>query len=191
MGMWTILLLLFIWRASAVTGVPDLSSYTKFELIFETDTKPESGSIILTCRDSWTANELRVDEVSSWMNRSSTSNNATDLRERKDLVTEVVGCCSIKYTLLPNLEGNYTCGKVDDDENVQESQPLTLICKYCMPLLYAVSVSYMVLSSCVDQNHCAVLRYYFCVLCSTSNHHTTTRCSADYIQRNIKWYSCP
>ena len=138
MGLWTFQLLLFIW---AVTAVAYSSPY-EFELTFETDTKPESGSIILTCRDSWTADELNVDEVSFWVNRSS---NATDLRERRDIVTEVIGCCSIKYSLLPNLEGNYTCGKVDDDENVTESKPLTLICKYCMPPLYAVSESCMVL----------------------------------------------
>ena len=118
-----------------VTAVPYPSPY---KLIFETDAEPESGLIILTCRNSWTADELNVDEVSFWVNRSSNSSNVTetDLRERTDLgfnITESIGCCSIKYSLLPNREGYYTCGKVDNDDNqtvhVQESQPLTLICK--------------------------------------------------------------
>ena len=99
-----------------------------YGLIFKVDSDTEeSGSVTLTCRDGWTADELNVNDVSFWLNRSSES--GVDLKDIN--ITSVVGCCSIKISLLRHLEGDYTCGKLDERDNITESQPLRLICKYC------------------------------------------------------------
>ena len=122
--------ILMLWLHSEAIPFP-LSPY---ELIFKTesDTK-ESGSITLTCRDGSTADELNVNDITFWLNSSSES--GMDLSQREDINITEVGCCSIKFSLLRNLEGYYTCGKLDESENITESQPLTLICKYCLASL--------------------------------------------------------
>ena len=104
------------------------SSQAQYELVYQTTTTTtEDGSVIFKCRNRETADELNVRNVSFWLNRSSEYNQ--DLRERKDFATiEVIGCCSIKFNLSQSLEGYYTCGRSSED-GVQESLPLTLICK--------------------------------------------------------------
>ena len=120
---------LFLFTLQLVTLV--MSSRAQYELIYETTTTTEEdGSVILTCRDGVSADELNVQNVSFWLNRSSENNQ--DLRERKDLgIIEVTGCCSIKFNLSQSLEGYYTCGRLTK-QGVQESPPKTLICKSSM-----------------------------------------------------------
>ena len=108
-----------------------------FEIIFVAESGfEESGSIALTCRDSWTADELNVHNVNFWLNR--TLENNTDLRERRDIGIKEVGCCSIKFNLLRNLEGRYSCGKMYDNGYVEESAPLKLICKCNQHICFSI-----------------------------------------------------
>ena len=106
-----------------------LSQATKYELIHtSTSNTTNDGSLIIKCRNKVTADELRVNEVSFWLNRTSTC--GQDLRRRTDIRNvEVVGCCSLRINLRPCLEGNYTCGRVNESGALQESDPVTLICK--------------------------------------------------------------
>ena len=96
-----------------------------YELIFGTDRT--TGSVTLTCRDALSANDINVNSTNYFLN---SSEYATDLRQREDFCNvEIVGCCSIKFNLPQNLEGNYTCGTRIND-TLQESPPKTLICEY-------------------------------------------------------------
>ena len=118
-------ILLFLCTLQSVTMAVHIP-IQQYQLIFAADSGSEL--VTLTCRDSWTANELNVQEVCFWVNRSSES--TQDLRKRTDVGhTQVVGCCNIKLKVQRNLEGNYTCGNVNDEEIIQESPPLILLCK--------------------------------------------------------------
>ena len=87
-----------------------------------------SGLIELTCRNGITAEELPVSDIKIWLNRTSVHD--PDLREREDVgAIEVHGCCTLRFNLTQQLEGNFTCGRRIDVANVQESLPDTLICK--------------------------------------------------------------
>ena len=87
-----------------------------------------SGLLELICRDGFTAEELPVSDIKIWLNRTSVDD--PDLREREDVDTvEVHGCCSLRFNLTHQLEGNYTCGRKMDIANVRESSPKSLICK--------------------------------------------------------------
>ena len=111
-----------------VTVVTSTSSPVTYELIWERNILRENESVILTCRDHETADKLNIQSVTFWLNRSSEYNQ--DLREREDFGTvEAISCCSIKFSLIPNLEGYYTCGKYSRNGGVQESFPQTLTCK--------------------------------------------------------------
>jgi hypothetical protein len=100
-----------------------------YELIYETDeTTEETGSIILTCRDGPTAENLPVDEVLFFLNRSSAAD--PSIREREDITVVAAGCCGVRFNLTRRLEGSYTCGRRVDATNVRESLSVTLVCKW-------------------------------------------------------------
>ena len=114
----------------AAPALASTASHPPYELIFsiESDGTTElTGSICLMCRDADTAEELPVDGVLFFLNRSSSSD--PSIRERGDIRVVVVGCCRVRFNLTRRLEGNYTCGKRVDVANVRESLPLTLACK--------------------------------------------------------------
>lgn len=118
--LWTILL-----NSASVSAVPIPStrSIPPYELIpLEIDS--DTGAVTLTCRDGFSGDELNVGSVSIGINRS--ANSYQDIRNIS--CTEVVGCCSIKFTLHRSLEGHYTCGRLEDGR-LEESNRLTLICK--------------------------------------------------------------
>lgn len=99
-----------------------------YQLIHQIGSTAElTGSVILKCRDYETAEELNINEISFFLNRTS----ATDLslRERGDISVVAVQSTGIKFNLTHGLEGNFTCGKIVDCTNVMESLPITLICK--------------------------------------------------------------
>ena len=99
-----------------------------YELIYKTDAMTEkTGVIILECRDDATAELLNIDAISFYLNRTSASD--LPLRERGDVKVTAVGSTGIKFNLTRRLEGNYTCGKRVDCNDVIESPPRTLICK--------------------------------------------------------------
>ena len=109
------------------------NSPAPYELFHQTDTTTEeTGSIILKCRDSDTAEELDISEISFFLNRSSVAD--PSLRERGDITVVPVGSTGIKFNLTRRLEGNYTCGKRVDVANVRESVPRTLVCKWELAL---------------------------------------------------------
>ena len=107
------------------------STTKNFELVFMTDDKTEtSGSITLRCRDQF-AEDLQVTQVKFWLNRTSACD--LDLRERPDLQVNEVDTHNINFNLTGKLEGNFTCGRLDTQDNgivVEESWPLTLICEF-------------------------------------------------------------
>ena len=98
-----------------------------YELIHQTDSTTElTGSIILKCRDSSTAEELEISEIKFFLNHSSA------LRERGDIRVVEIGTTGIKFNLTRRLEGNFTCGKSGLDTantTVRASPPETLVCK--------------------------------------------------------------
>ena len=99
-----------------------------YELIFETDaTTGETGAITLKCRDANTAEELNINEISFFLNRSSGAD--PSLREREDISVTEIGSTAIKLNLTHRLEGRYTCGKKANCNNVAESPPKALICE--------------------------------------------------------------
>ena len=102
-----------------------------YELVHITDDSTEkTGSITLICRNQQLAERLPVSEVKFWLNRSSECD--SDLRERADVQT--TDGYSIQFNLTRNLEGHFTCGGIEAQDNtriiVRESDPLTLICKF-------------------------------------------------------------
>ena len=100
-----------------------------YELIFGTDaTTAQTGSLTLKCRDDYTAEELDINVISFFLNRSSAAD--PSLREREDISVIEVGSTAIKFNLTRRLEGHYTCGKRVNCTNVAESPPKTLICKW-------------------------------------------------------------
>ena len=107
------------------------SQYPPYELVHSTfDVTELSGLIELTCRDGVTAEKLPVSDIIIWLNRTSVYD--PDLREREDVgAVQVHGCCSLRFNLTHQLEGNFTCGRRIDAANVLESLPKTLICKIC------------------------------------------------------------
>ena len=112
---------------SASMALPIKSAANSYELIFTRDNT--NGSITLTCREAESGNEIDVDSTNYFLNSSKWA--TTDLREREGFSkVETVGCCSIKFNLPPNLEGNYTCCAKSNSDTIQESPPVTLICEY-------------------------------------------------------------
>ena len=106
------------------------SSFPPYELIFESRGRMAelTGEIILSCRSSLTAEKISVHSVKFWLNVSSSEN---DLREREDIgPIEVVGCCSLRFNLTRNLEGDYSCGEFGENGIRLESHSVTLICEY-------------------------------------------------------------
>ena len=104
-----------------------------FELIFTTDDQTaSSGSISLQCRDVTTAEPLDVDQTKFWLNRTSACDpNLTAITDVQ--VLRGVRDNKIKFNLTRNLDGVYTCGRLDIEENeaiVRESTPLTLTCEF-------------------------------------------------------------
>ena len=108
------------------------STQTPYELIFMTDSTTEtSGSITLRCRDQY-AEDLEISQVIFWLNRTTACD--SDLRERADVRVIEVDNYNIKFNLTRNLDGHFSCGKLVTQDNrisVQESDPKTLICKFC------------------------------------------------------------
>jgi hypothetical protein len=102
-----------------------------FELVYVTDHQTGlSGSILLQCRDATTTEPLDVDQTRFWLNRTAACD--PDLKATAD-VQVIRADNGIKFNLTHNLEGVYTCGRLVIQENeimVQESTPMTLICKY-------------------------------------------------------------
>ena len=90
-----------------------------------------TASIKLQCREE-TVTSLKfmnVADAKFWLNKTSPTD--PSLRERADVtVTKTEDGLGITFNLTRNLEGNYTCGRRIDSENVHESLPLTLICKH-------------------------------------------------------------
>ena len=99
------------------------SAVPPYQLVFETDSTTEhTGSVILKCRDSFTAQEKDINEISFFLNHSSAAD--PSLREREDIRVVEVGTTGIKFNLTRKYEGYYTCGT-----NVQESPSIPMICK--------------------------------------------------------------
>ena len=112
--------LVFIAAASAST--------LEYELIHYTDgTTHLAGSIILQCRSGATAEELELNKISFFLNRSSAAD--PSLRERADIEVVEVGSTNIKFNLTRRLDGFYTCGRRVNFTHVIESQPKPLVCK--------------------------------------------------------------
>ena len=100
-----------------------------YELIYTNSMIAKAtGSITLKCRDSYTAEELDLSEVSFFLNHSSVAD--LSLRERGDITVVEVGSTGIKFSLTRRLEGNYTCGRRVNATHVTESPPKTLVCKW-------------------------------------------------------------
>ena len=116
--------------AAISISAPNLSQNpAPYQLIFETDsTTEQTGSVILKCRDSITAEEVDINEISFFLNRTSAAD--PSLREREDIRVVEVGTTGIKFNLTHRYEGYYTCGKRVSCTNVRESSPETLICKW-------------------------------------------------------------
>ena len=111
---------------------PSLTQADQHELIFMIDSTTEmSGSITLQCHDDL-AEPLEINQIKFWLNRTSACD--LDLREREDVRVIRVTDKSIKLNISRNLEGNYTCGQLiaQDDRiiGVEESNPVTLVCKF-------------------------------------------------------------
>ena len=125
-----ILGLVFIAAASASSSSQNTPLY---ELIHQTDsTTEQTGSVTLKCRNSDTAEELDVSEISFFLNRSSVAD--PSLSEREDITVVPVGSTGIKFNLTRRLEGYYTCGKRVDVANVSESLPKPYICEWDLAL---------------------------------------------------------
>ena len=147
---------LMLWVHSEAKPIKDFP-LSLYELIFKAESDTEkSGSVTLTCRDGRTADELNISDITFWLNSSSES--GMDLSQREDINITEVGCCSIKFSLLRNLEGYYTCGTLDEWDNITDSQPLTLI---CLPVCRCYHA------------HCHAADPKKVVFHSTSNHHST------------------
>ena len=120
--------LLFIIMFASIS-----STQIPYELIFMTDsTTSTSGSITVQCRDQ-DSEPLEISQIIFWLNRTSACD--SDLRERADVRAIEVDNYNIKFNLTRNLEGQFSCAKLVTQDNriiVQESNPKTLICKFCM-----------------------------------------------------------
>ena len=96
------------------------------------DDTDRSGSIILRCRGE-TAEFLRITEVMFWLNRTTACDQ--DLRDRPDVQAIGYDDRSIMFNFTKNLDGRYSCGRrmltstPDNEITVEESIPVTLICK--------------------------------------------------------------
>ena len=117
--------LIIMYILHSVSMAPMPIAIKNYELIVA-ERDSTTGAVTLKCRDALSADELDVDSVKYFVNSSECD---TDLRERKGFSNiETVGCCSIKFNLLRNLEGTYTCGERIND-TLQESHPVTLTCE--------------------------------------------------------------
>lgn len=121
--------LVFMLILESVSSVPLVQTY---ELIHMTDASTETtGSITLKCRNQL-AEDLQVDRVIFWLNRTLACD--VDLRQRPDVQEIIIDIYSIMFNLTGGLEGTFTCGSLVIQDNnriiVRESAPKTLICKY-------------------------------------------------------------
>lgn len=133
----TISLLLIAAAGYLFMGIilfPSLTQAHSYELIYRymTDSTTEMrGSIVLQCRDAITAEALEVNQIKFWLNRTTSCD--LDLRARADVRVIRADANSIKFNLTHDLDGNYTCGRLniirDNEVIVEESSPKTLICK--------------------------------------------------------------
>ena len=122
--------LVTVWTLCSINPSMSLSSST-YQLFHSRQYYATTASIKLQCREETltSLNFKNVANVKFWLNRTSPSD--PSLRERDDVtVIETEDGIGIVFNLTHNLEGNYTCGRRIDSENVHESPPLTLICKY-------------------------------------------------------------
>ena len=121
--------LIFVAIAASSSNSP-----VPYMLIHETDGiyTEQTGSITLKCRDRETAEELDINEINFFFNRSSVAD--PSLRERGDTTVVPVGSTGIKFNLTRRLEGYYTCGKRVDVANVSESLPKPYICEWDLAL---------------------------------------------------------
>ena len=111
--------------ASVFASITPLPQY---ELAYRTDLTTElTGTISLLCHSYVTAENFLVSEVQFFLNRSSVDD--PSIRERGDITVVEVGCCELRFNLARRLEGNYTCGRRVNVTYVEESDPVTLICK--------------------------------------------------------------
>ena len=109
---------------------PQTSTYTYYELIYTTDVTTElTGSITMFCRTSTTAENIPLNEVKFWLNRTTYDTHDPSLRQRTDINVLAVDNYRIKFNLTRSLEGYYTCGKCIDENCVMSTQK-ELICKY-------------------------------------------------------------
>ena len=121
--------LIFVAIAASSSNSP-----VPYMLILKTDGiyTAQTGSITLKCRDRETAEELDINEINFFFNRSSAAD--PSLRERGDITVVPVGSTGIKFNLTRRLEGYYTCGKRVDVANVRESLPKPYICEWDLAL---------------------------------------------------------
>ena len=131
----TISLLLIAAAGYLFMGIilfPSLTQAHSYELIYMIDsTTKMRGSIVLQCRDAMTAEALEVNQIKFWLNRTTSCD--LDLTARADVRVIRADATSIKFNLTHDLDGNYTCGRLnvtrDNKVIVKESIPKTLICK--------------------------------------------------------------
>ena len=103
------------------------------DLIYNTDSTTDvSGSIILQCRDEFAESlNIRQNQIKFWLNRTSACD--LDLEARDDVQVIRVDDDRIKLNITRDLEGNYTCGRLaiqGAEIVVEESDPVTLVCKF-------------------------------------------------------------
>ena len=101
-----------------------------YQLIFmaESTYTEVTGSITMVCRTKATAEELPLNEVHFWLNRTCACD--PSLRERPDIRVIKVNDYKIRFNLTRSREGYYTCGKRVSVNHVMESSRKTLISKY-------------------------------------------------------------
>ena len=129
-------LLILISLTYVVASTP-CSSYSQssvpyYELIHQTGSTTElTGSITLKCRDSNTAEELDISEISFFLNYSSATNYLS-LKEREDIRVVAVGSTAIKFNLTCKYDGCYTCGKRGDNTCTANDRrpPKTFVCEW-------------------------------------------------------------
>ena len=99
-----------------------------YEMTYSTDATTETtGSIVMCCRSSETAEELPLNEVHFWFNRTRVCD--PSLRDQSNIRVIEVDNHNIKFNLTRSHEGYYTCGKRVSVNHVMESSPKALTCK--------------------------------------------------------------
>ena len=139
-----LLFILVLVSSSNQHAIP--RSTATYELIHTTNSITETtGSITMYCRNSTTAEEVPLNEVQFWLNRTNRCD--PNLREQANIDVIEVDNFKIKFNLTRHLDGYYTCGKYVNGNRVLESNQKAFICKHnynivCMPhnvTLYALT----------------------------------------------------